>query len=161
MCDLRQIQGGRRRTESRGGQAGVLDPDMDRGASLLLFPAQYEPRWNLDVKRFKSKKQFSDTRVVTSPAPHRATPVQDHQPLRNPVCDEGHPLDTHRGGRRMARPSKQTMALAPGTSLGHYDVSALIGEGGMGEELSPGRQFFDLVRSSRRSGCRQASGNVR
>ena len=24
------------------------------------------------------------------------------------------------------------MALAPGTSLGHYNVSALIGEGGMG-----------------------------
>ena len=25
------------------------------------------------------------------------------------------------------------MPLAPGTSLGHYDVGALIGEGGMGQ----------------------------
>ena len=25
------------------------------------------------------------------------------------------------------------MALSPGTRLGHYDVSALIGEGGMGQ----------------------------
>jgi serine/threonine protein kinase len=25
------------------------------------------------------------------------------------------------------------MALSPGTRLGHYDVAALIGEGGMGE----------------------------
>ncbi len=25
------------------------------------------------------------------------------------------------------------MALSPGTSIGHYDVSALIGEGGMGQ----------------------------
>ena len=25
------------------------------------------------------------------------------------------------------------MALAPGTSLGHYDVTALIGDGGMGQ----------------------------
>ena len=25
------------------------------------------------------------------------------------------------------------MALAPGTGLGHYDVTALIGEGGMGQ----------------------------
>ena len=27
----------------------------------------------------------------------------------------------------------QTMALAPGTRLGHYDVTALIGQGGMGQ----------------------------
>ncbi len=32
---------------------------------------------------------------------------------------------------------QQLMALSPGTTIGHYDVTALIGEGGLGwfEEL--------------------------
>ena len=39
-------------------RAGVLDTDMSRGALLQLLTAQYERWWNIDVKRFKSKKQF-------------------------------------------------------------------------------------------------------
>ena len=31
------------------------------------------------------------------------------------------------------------MALSPGTRLGHYDVTALIGEGGMGQVSDPTR----------------------
>ena len=39
-------------------RAGVLETDMPRGELLRLLTAQYERWWNIDVKRFKSKKQF-------------------------------------------------------------------------------------------------------
>ena len=39
-------------------RAGVLNTDMPRSALLRLLTAQYERWWNIDVKRFKSKKQF-------------------------------------------------------------------------------------------------------
>ena len=39
-------------------RVGVLDTDMSRSELLRLLTAQYERWWNIDVKRFKSKKQF-------------------------------------------------------------------------------------------------------
>ena len=39
-------------------RAGVLDTDMSRGALLQLLTTQYERWWNIDIKRFRSKKQF-------------------------------------------------------------------------------------------------------
>ena len=39
-------------------RAGVLDTDMSRSELLRLLTAQYERWWNIDVKRFRSKKQF-------------------------------------------------------------------------------------------------------
>ena len=36
-------------------------------------------------------------------------------------------------GRGIQCPRSQPMALEVGSRLGHYDVTALIGEGGMGE----------------------------
>ncbi len=39
-------------------RAGVLETDLDHGALLRLLTAQYERWWNIDVKRFRSKKQF-------------------------------------------------------------------------------------------------------
>ena len=33
----------------------------------------------------------------------------------------------------MTRSPQQTMPLSPGTRLGHYDVTALLGEGGIGQ----------------------------
>ena len=39
-------------------RAGVLDTDMARRALRQMLTAQYERWWNLDVKRFRSKKPF-------------------------------------------------------------------------------------------------------
>ena len=39
-------------------QAGGLHTDMDRAALRRLLTAQYERWWNIDIKRFRSKKQF-------------------------------------------------------------------------------------------------------
>ena len=39
-------------------RAGILDTDMSRSALLRSLTAQYERWWNIDIKRFRSKKQF-------------------------------------------------------------------------------------------------------
>ena len=39
-------------------RVGVLDTDMSRSALQKLLTAQYERWWNIDIKRFRSKKQF-------------------------------------------------------------------------------------------------------
>ena len=39
-------------------RVGVLDTDMSRGALFRLLTVQYERWWNIDIKRFRSKKQF-------------------------------------------------------------------------------------------------------
>ena len=78
-------------------RAGVLDTDMDRRALLRLLTAQYERWWNIDVKRFRSKKQFLGYagRYARRPpiAQHRFRTV-NRQEIR--FCDEGHAYQTHR-----------------------------------------------------------------
>ncbi len=37
------------------------------------------------------------------------------------------------GVKSVGSSAQQTMPLTPGTRLGHYDVTALLGEGGMGQ----------------------------
>ena len=39
-------------------RVGVLDTDLSRRAVLQLLTAQYERWWNIDITRFRSKKQF-------------------------------------------------------------------------------------------------------
>ena len=39
-------------------RAGVLETDMARRDLLRLLTSQYERWWNIDIKRFRSKKQF-------------------------------------------------------------------------------------------------------
>jgi len=61
--------------------------------------------------------------------PQGQTPASANVRLSRAIpCIYWPPLDVE-----WPRPSKQTVALAPGTSLGHYNVSALLGEGGMGQ----------------------------
>ena len=59
---------------------------MARSALLRLLTAQYERWWAIDVKRFKSKKQFLGyAGRYARTATHRAAPVPDDQPSRNPI----------------------------------------------------------------------------
>ena len=73
-------------------RAGVLDTDTSRSALLRLLTAQYERWWNIDVKRFRSKKQFLGYagRYASRPpiAQHRFRTVKSG-------LDEGHAHETH------------------------------------------------------------------
>ena len=51
------------------------------------------------------------------------------------------------------------MPLEPGTSLGHYDVTALIGEGGMGQVCDPADMQIGSMRILGRKGCDEGTGH--
>ena len=66
-------------------RVGVLDTDMSRSALQKLLTAQYERWWNIDIQRFRSKKQFLGYagRYARRPpiAQHRFREI-DHQEIR-------------------------------------------------------------------------------
>ena len=64
---------------------------------------------------------------------HPCEPGADDRVERSPTLEpDGGPVDRLGVEWRGTRP-QQIMPLSAGTRLGHYDVTALLGEGGMGE----------------------------
>ena len=95
--------------------------------------------------RGRSARRTTTTRTTTT-ATAAATTARRHRPSPLPLragvggaerqtsLPEGGGVD--RVGVEWPRSLRQTMALTAGTRLGHYDVTALIGEGGMGRRVA-------------------------
>ena len=83
-------------------RAGVLDTDMSRSALLRSLTAQYERWWNIDVKRFRSKKQFLGYagRYARRPPPSRSTGSGQSPVLRENGRGQARPV--LRGDRSLA-----------------------------------------------------------
>ena len=64
-------------------RVGVLDTDMSRSALQKLLTSQYERWWNIDIRRFRSKKQFLGyagviLTAVVGPMSNRIRSADDH-----------------------------------------------------------------------------------
>ena len=78
-------------------RAGVLETGL--GSWRVAAIAHRPVRTVVEHRRQAVPQQEAVPRVrgpICQTAAHRAAPVPDDQPLRNPVCDEGHALETHR-----------------------------------------------------------------
>ena len=132
-------------------RAGVLETDMPRHELLRLLTAQYERWWNIDVKRFNSKKQFlgyagryarrppiaqhrfrtinrQEIRFVTKDTRTKRTVDTTYTPAKFLATLANHVLDRYRHNIRYFG------LLAPGVKCQTHDaVFALLGQERLGK----------------------------